>query len=113
MTKIKISKELAMPNNLDSNTAYFIKSGTGFDLFMSSNDASELLAMNMSPDLNYFHEQNIPAQVWTIEHNLGKYPSVNVLDSSGSEIIGDIQYLNSNTVQLNFSAAFSGTATLN
>jgi len=51
--------------------------------------------------------------IWTIIHNLTFYPNVQVVDSTGHEIYpGDVQYPNSTTVQLTFSAAVGGTAYL-
>ena len=48
-----------------------------------------------------------------INHNLGKYPSITVIDSGGSEVIGEVEYVDTNNVTLTFSAAFSGKAFLN
>lgn len=65
------------------------------------------------PDTNYTHTQVSASAVWNIVHNLGKYPSVTVIDSAGSKVEGDYDYVDVNTVQLTFSAAFAGTASLN
>ena len=46
-------------------------------------------------------------------HGLGKRPSVTVVDSAGTAVIGEIEYLDDNTVRLTFCAAFSGTAYCN
>jgi hypothetical protein len=61
----------------------------------------------------YVHNQASPATVWSITHNLSKYPSITVVDSSGNVVTGDYQYINQNQVDLNFSSAFSGMAYLN
>jgi hypothetical protein len=63
----------------------------------------------------YTHTQAVPASVWTITHDLtGKYPAVVVVDSAGSTVVGDIQYVpDSNQVILTFSAPFSGKAYCN
>lgn len=61
----------------------------------------------------YIHTQATPALVWTITHNLNKYPAVTVVDSGNSEVIGEIQYTNTNTLTVTFSSAFSGKAYLN
>lgn len=58
----------------------------------------------------YTHLQSVPATVWHVVHNLGLYPQVTVIDSANSVVIGDIDYLDINTLQVSFSAAFSGTA---
>ena len=61
---------------------------------------------------SYRHIQTVPSAVWTIPHNLGFYPNVSVVDSTGREVVGEITYVNMNTVQLTFSAAFGGEAYL-
>lgn len=64
-------------------------------------------------DAYYRHTQGVSASVWTINHNLNKRPSVTVTDSAGTVIIGQVKYLSNNSVELSFSAAFSGFAELN
>lgn len=61
----------------------------------------------------YIHTQAVPANIWTITHSLNKYPSVTIVDSANTEVIGDIQYTNTNTLTVAFSSAFSGKAYLN
>lgn len=62
----------------------------------------------------YEHQQATPATVWTINHNLGKHPSITVLDSISRMVIGfDVVYSTLNSLTITFSAAFSGTAYLN
>jgi hypothetical protein len=60
---------------------------------------------------SYVHNQATPAAVWTIPHNLGFFPNVTVVDSSGAQVEGDVVF-STNQVQVTFSAAFSGTAYL-
>ena len=62
---------------------------------------------------SYEHLQAIPAATWTINHGLGRFPSVTVVDSAGSVVVGNIEYVSNNTVVLYFSAAFGGSAYLN
>ena len=61
----------------------------------------------------FVYQQGVASDTWTIPHNLGKYPSVTVVDSTGRVVVGGTQYLDSNTVVLTFSGAFSGVAYLN
>lgn len=61
----------------------------------------------------YIHNQTVPASSWSITHNLNKYPSVTIVDTANSEIIGEVVYNNNNTLTLTFSASFSGKAFLN
>jgi hypothetical protein len=60
----------------------------------------------------FTYRQDTPASVWTVVHNLGTFPNVTVLDSTGSQVMGDLLYLDGNSVQLTFSAPFSGVAYL-
>jgi hypothetical protein len=64
-------------------------------------------------DLTYTHVQGSPATTWSITHNLNKYPAVSVVDSTDRVVDGEVQYLSLNTLQLLFTAGFSGKAYLN
>jgi hypothetical protein len=64
-------------------------------------------------DLNFIHSQVAPAASWAITHNLGKFPSVSVVDSGQSLIIPDVLYVDNNRVTLSFGASTSGKAYLN
>lgn len=64
-------------------------------------------------DKYYEHRQNAVSKVWKINHNLNKKPSVTVVDSAGSEVIGEVIYIDDNNLELHFSAQFSGIAYLN
>jgi hypothetical protein len=60
----------------------------------------------------YVHNQNTPSDTWLIDHNLGWNPNVTVIDSAGTTVEGDIEYLSENSLTLIFSSGFSGTAYL-
>lgn len=64
-------------------------------------------------DKYHKHTQSAPASTWSITHNLNKRPSVVTMDTAGTEVEGEVVYLNENELIINFSAAFSGTADLN
>ncbi len=57
--------------------------------------------------------QDKSGDTWTINHGLGKYPSVTVVDDNGNIVYGNVTYTNANTVTVSFSAALSGKAYLN
>ena len=61
----------------------------------------------------FIFTQGAPATVWNILHNLGKFPSVSVINNNDIVINGEITYIDNNNVQLNFSAGFTGKAYLN
>ena len=64
-------------------------------------------------DKHYTHKQDSASATWVIVHNLGKYPSVAVVDSAGTAVVGEITYNNTNQVTVKFTSAFSGKAYLN
>jgi hypothetical protein len=64
-------------------------------------------------DLNYNHTQAASSSLWVIPHSLGKYPSVTVIDSGGSLVFGDVQYIDINNISITFTASFSGSAFIN
>ena len=59
------------------------------------------------------YTQAIPSDTWEITHNLGKMPSITVVDSAKTVIYGEYKYNNNNSVTLYFNGAFSGKAYLN
>lgn len=68
---------------------------------------------NSGGDITYIHTQMTAAKVWVINHNLGKFPSVTVVDSAGSVAVGETEYLDKDNIRLSFSGAFAGHAYLN
>lgn len=71
-----------------------------------------LLVSSASGNITYVHTQSSSASTWNINHNLGYYPNVTIIDSSGRVVEGEIDYVDVNNIQLLFSAAFTGTAYL-
>lgn len=61
----------------------------------------------------FTHIQIAPSKIWSINHNLNKRPSVTIVDSAGSVVIGDVQYIDDNNIKITFSSAFSGNVYLN
>lgn len=64
-------------------------------------------------DKNYVHVQSVLSATWVVAHNLGKYASVEVVDSGGSVIIPNVQYDSLDQVTLTFGAPTSGKAYVN
>lgn len=61
----------------------------------------------------YVHNQTTVSDTWNIKHNLQKFPSITVIDTAGTQVIGKIEYVDENNIKLSFSSAFSGKAYLN
>lgn len=60
----------------------------------------------------YIHTQGVASTEWIIAHTLGGRPSVTVVDSAGTVVIGEVQYDSNTQVTISFTAAFSGYAYL-
>lgn len=67
----------------------------------------------LSSDTFYTHNQIAASSKWTITHNLNRFPSVTVVDSAGSVVVGEVNYISSNIIDITFQGAFSGKAYLN
>jgi predicted AAA+ superfamily ATPase len=61
----------------------------------------------------YVHTQTVPSATWTITHDLGRYPSVSVVDSAENVIYANVTYTSPSALVVTFSAAFGGKAYLN
>lgn len=64
-------------------------------------------------DKHYQHTQNEASDTWIIRHNLGKCPSVVVVDSGGNEWKTGVKHLDTNTLVVKMNVPFSGTAYCN
>jgi len=64
-------------------------------------------------DKTFTHIQSVVSASWTVTHNLGKMPSVTVLDSAGSEMLADVQHLSVNQCVITFLTATIGTVICN
>lgn len=62
--------------------------------------------------VRHVHTQGTPATTWVINHSLGGYPSVSIVDSAKTVVIGEVTYQSTSQVVVNFSSAFSGFAYL-
>ena len=78
---------------------------------LEGNKTSSELGLTGDKDFTYI--KNTPDKIWDITHNLDKYPSVTIVDSAGSVVMGDITYTSKSALTVTFSAAFSGKAYLN
>lgn len=121
----KATQMLPFSLNVGSNTAFVVSDGVNSDnivtgetlTLVSSNDALDITVsantVTFNVKLGYVFTQAVPSATWTINHNLGKYPSINVVDESNDEVVGAVNYTNNNQIVVTFSAAFSGKAFLN
>lgn len=60
----------------------------------------------------YVHHQGSASATWTINHNLGFFPNVEIVNSAGVAVVGDYQFVNVNTIVATFTDPFAGKAYL-
>lgn len=60
----------------------------------------------------YIHTQSSASSTWVITHALGGHPSVTVVDSAGTAVIGEVKYDSTTQVTVSFTVPFSGFAYL-
>ena len=67
----------------------------------------------------FIFNQAVAATEWgdgtpkVVTHNLGKFPSITVIDTANTVVNGEYGYIDNNNITLKFSAAFAGKAYLN
>lgn len=72
--------------------------------------AAHLAAVNHL--VPYVHQQSTPATTWTINHNMGKYPTVELFNSGMQEIDADISHPSVNQTVITLNPATAGQARL-
>lgn len=103
-----------------STTGYdgdiYIDSDTGYYYGPKANGewpiAPAYTPATTTPNERYVHTQASVSSTWSITHALGGRPSVTVVDSSGTVVIGDINYNSDTQVTISFTSPFSGYAYL-
>lgn len=63
-------------------------------------------------DVHYTHTQTVANTTWTITHNLGLFPAVSLVDSTGDKIDALIHYNSANQIVVTFDVAVAGKAYL-
>jgi len=69
-------------------------------------------AFSGSNTRRHVHNQGTASDTWVINHTLGGYPSVTVVDTASTVVIGEVSYVSTSQVQVVFTAPFSGYAYL-
>jgi hypothetical protein len=78
-----------------------------------SSTGTETQWVDSPSDKTYIYVQSVPSTTWNINHNLGKFPSVSVVNINNVLLYGEVTYIDSNNLTIAFSAGFSGKAYMN
>lgn len=65
------------------------------------------------PGASYIHTQSSASATWTINHNLGFRPSIELFTAGGVEFMGDIVHTSLNQAVVSLASAQTGTARCN
>jgi hypothetical protein len=76
-------------------------------------DKYSIAGLSVYSDKAFVFTQMTPSSEWAINHNMSKFPSVSIVDSTNSVVVGEVQYIDKNSVTVTFNGAFSGKAYLN
>lgn len=96
------------PNTLTIGTVTTGEAGAT----ITGTSPNQILNLVYPLSARHVHTQGNVSQSWTINHALGGYPSVTIVDSSRTVVIGEVTYTNTSQVVVNFTSAFSGFAYL-
>lgn len=61
----------------------------------------------------HFEQTFSPTDFLSVIHDLGKLPAVTIIDSAGTEVVGDVYHINNNQLTVSFTAAFGGKVICN
>jgi hypothetical protein len=77
----------------------------GVTAFNGRSGAVQLQESDVTSVNTFSQEFMMPTATATITHNLGCFPSVTVINSSGETVMSDVQYIDQNNVQISFVGA--------
>lgn len=96
-------------NNLTIGTVTVAETASASITGISPN---QVLNLVYPASTRHVHTQGTVSTTWTINHTLGGYPSVSIVDSAKTVVIGEVTYISTTQVVVNFTSAFSGYAYL-
>ena len=62
---------------------------------------------------NFVFDQQVASSVWVVVHNMGKFPSVSIVDTANDQVEGEVRYNSNNQLTITFTAPVAGKAYLN
>ena len=113
--QVDINNELNTKAEKSPTEAHIATEEIHVDWAVSGPEVVELsrLPDSAAADAYYKHVQQQTSNTWTINHPLGKYPSVSTTNGNNVEIIGDVVYFSPTQLTVTFKIAAKGTAYLN
>jgi hypothetical protein len=115
LLRTRTAAEWTALNEVLRNKELGIESDTGRDKLGNGVTTWNALAYRVasgSLSSSYVHTQSTASTTWTINHNLGYRPSVELLDSGGQEIEAGVSHPTINQTVITLSPASAGMARL-
>lgn len=110
VTRVSVASNAASPNPVsvyqDEANIVIVEQDAPNNVIIRSSSSSSTATRR------YIHTQASASAEWVITHSLGGYPSVTIVDSSKTHVIGEVQYDSTTQITVSFTAAFSGYAYL-
>jgi hypothetical protein len=97
------------PNSLSIGT---VTTATNASASITGVAPNQVLNLVYPTSTRHIHTQGTVSTAWTINHALGGYPSVTIVDSAKTVVFGEVNYISTTQVVVNFTSAFSGFAYL-
>lgn len=102
------------PNSLGANGDYYIDvADDDTPLYGPKADnewPDEVVVLSVNS--RFVFDQAAPASTWIINHPLGGFPAVSIVDSANTVVFGMVTYISEEQITVEFSAPFSGKAYL-
>lgn len=83
---------------------------TQAEVTTGTDDTRFVTPLKLKVNTQYVHIEASPASNWTINHGLGRNPTVQCIDSNGSHVVGRIVHNSTSQLTLSFTSAITGTA---
>jgi hypothetical protein len=88
---------------------YFDSSGEIYQITLEMTFALPTLGSGSS--FPYVHTQSSPSDLWTVNHNLGYRPVIEVLSDGGLVVEASVAHISVNQAQISFNTVQTGTVT--
>jgi hypothetical protein len=80
-----------------------------------------VLPINISPTevringekSSFVYNQTVAEETWTVNHGMGKRPSVTTVDTTERIVVGEVNYIDNETLVITFKYPFKGKVYLN
>lgn len=123
MALVKFYKVSILPTTLEADAFYYVLSNNYAESYLTdingvakkignSEMINQLIDAKLE-DFTYVWSPSSALATWLIPHNLNRFPSITVVDNTGELVLTNAEYLDANTVSIEFSVPLMGTAYLN